>query len=260
MKRPAALPADLPYRGVIGLAKTGFRALGQRLRIEGSEHVPATGPVLIASNHISYVDFVYAGLAAQPRLVRFMAKQEIFAHPVGGPVMRSMRHIPVDRAQGDGSVRSALRYLAAGEAVGIFPEATISRAFDLKEFKSGTVRIAAAAGVPVLPVIVWGTQRMMTKDRPRDFSRGLAISMVVGEPLHPDGSDPDAEAGELKSRMTALLDHAIATYADGTPEGAWWLPARFGGGAPDLDEAVRLDAEERDRRLAKRREERARKR
>lgn len=244
--------ADLPYRGVVGLAKTGFLVLGQRLHVEGAEHVPADGPVLIASNHISYVDFVYAGFAVQPRLVRFMAKREIFAHPIGGPVMRSMRHISVDRAQGEGSVRTALRYLAEGEAVGIFPEATISRAFDLKEFKSGAVRIAAQAGVPVLPVIVWGTQRMMTKDHPRDFSRGLPISMVVGEALRPTGADTEAETTELKSRMSALLDRAVTTYPGGTPEAAWWLPERFGGGAPTLEAAVALDAAERAKRIAAR--------
>lgn len=240
------------------MAKLSFRGLGQRLSVEGAEHVPPSGPFLLASNHISYVDFVYAGYAAQPRLVRFMAKREIFAHPVGGPVMRSMRHISVDRSQGEGSVRAALEYLAAGEAVGIFPEATISRAFDLKDFKSGAVRIAAQAGVPVLPVIVWGTQRMITKDHPRDFSRGLPISMVIGEPLHPSGADPETEAASLKGRMAELLERAVTTYADGTPAGAWWLPERFGGSAPTLEVAAALDAEERARRLARRRESRRR--
>ena len=81
-------------------------------------------------------------------------------------------------------------YLRDGEAVGIFPEATISRAFVLKEFKTGAVRIAAAAGVPLVPVILWGTHRMITKDHPKDFSRGKTIAINVGVPLHPTGEDP----------------------------------------------------------------------
>src|SRR5690606_8258454 len=123
-----------------------------------------TGGVLLACNHVSYLDFIYGGLAANPsgRLVRFMAKKEIFDHPVGGPVMRSMHHIPVDRGDGLGSYHRAVEYLRAGEAVGIFPEATISRAMEVKEIKSGAVRIAAAAGVPLLPVALWGTQRILT--------------------------------------------------------------------------------------------------
>src|SRR5207342_2482828 len=107
-----------------------------------------------------------------------------------GPLMRSLHHIAVDRADGEESLRTAVEFLAAGEAVGIFPEATISRALELKEFKTGAVRIAAEAGVPVVPVILWGTQRMMTKDHPRDFSRGKTITISVGTPLHPSGDDP----------------------------------------------------------------------
>jgi 1-acyl-sn-glycerol-3-phosphate acyltransferase len=165
---------DLTYPSIIAAAKTGFRVLGQRIRIVGSHHVPRTGGVLLACNHVSYVDFVYGGLAANPsrRRVRFMAKRELFDHKVTGPIMRSMHHIEVDRGDGMASFQRAVEYLRSGEAVGIFPEATISRAMELKEFKTGAVRIAAAADVPLVPVILWGTQRMMTKDHPRDFSRG----------------------------------------------------------------------------------------
>jgi 1-acyl-sn-glycerol-3-phosphate acyltransferase len=210
--------------------------------------VPRTGGVLLAYNHIGYVDFVYGGFAANPsgRLVRFMAKREIFDHPLGGPLMRSLHHIEVDRAAGDASLRAARAYLEAGEAVGIFPEATISRAMELKEFKTGAVRIAAEAGVPLVPVILWGTQRMLTKDHPKDFSRGKTIAITVGEPMHPTGADPVGETAELKARMSAMLDETIAAYpADEQPPGAWWVPARLGGSAPTLDEAARIDAEER---------------
>ena len=115
---------------------------------------------------------------------------------------------------------------------------------ELKEFKTGAVRIAAEAGVPLVPVILWGTQRMMTKDHPRDFSRGKTIAITVGEPLHPTASDPAAETAELHAAMSALLDQTIEAYpADEQPPGSWWLPAAYGGSAPTLEEAAALDAE-----------------
>ncbi|WP_193613003.1 lysophospholipid acyltransferase family protein [Nocardioides lijunqiniae] len=251
---------DITYPPIILTAKTLFRALGQRFDLTGTEHVPREGGVLLAFNHVSYLDFIYGGLAANPsgRLVRFMAKREVFDHAVGGPVMRSMHHIQVDRGDGIASYRSAVDYLRKGEAVGIFPEATISRAFELKELKSGATRIAAAAEVPLVPVILWGTQRLMTKDHPRDFSRGTTIAIRVGEPLHPSGDDPAADAEELRTAMTALLDETIAAYpAAEQPPGSWWLPARHGGSAPTLEEAARLDAEEQRERAARRAAKRA---
>ena len=183
---------DLVYPPVIVVAKTGFRLLGQEFSMTGTEHVPRSGGVLLAFNHISYVDFVYGGLAAHPsqRLVRFMSKRELFDHRWTGPLMRSLHHIEVDRGAGVASFETAVEFLRAGEAVGIFPEATISRAMELKELKTGAVRIAAAAGVPLVPVILWGTQRLMTKDHPRDFSRGTPISIRVGAPVAPHGGGP----------------------------------------------------------------------
>ncbi len=246
---------DVTYPPIITIAKASFRLLGQRIRMTGTEHVPRSGGVLLAYNHIGYVDFVYGGLAANPsgRLVRFMAKRELFDHRWTGPLMRSLHHIEVDRGEGLGSFRTAVDYLRAGEAVGIFPEATISRSFELKEFKSGAVRIAAEAGVPLVPVVLWGTHRMLTKDHPRDFSRGKTIGLHVGEPLHPTGADPVAETAELRRAMQGLLDEAIAAYPpEEQPPGSWWVPERLGGTAPTPEEAERLDGEEKRARAAKR--------
>lgn len=246
---------DTGYRAIVGLAKTGFRALDQQLLLHGTERVPTSGPVLLAVNHISYVDFVYGGLAADPsgRLVRFMAKRELFDHRFSGPIMRSMRHIRVDRGEGLESYRTAVDYLRAGEAVGIFPEATISRSFEIKDLKSGAVRMAAEVGAPLLPVIVWGTQRILTKDHPRDLTRGRSISIRVGEPWRPTGADPGAETAELRARMAALLDETIRSHPAGEqPPGSWWLPASYGGGAPTPEQAELLDAEERRTRAERR--------
>jgi 1-acyl-sn-glycerol-3-phosphate acyltransferase len=246
---------DLTYPPVILTAKTGFRVLGQKIRIVGADLVPRTGGVLLACNHIGYVDFVYGGLAANPagRKVRFMAKRELFDHKLTGPLMRSMHHIEVDRGEGLASFDTAVAYLRSGEAVGIFPEATISRAMELKEFKTGAVRIAAEAGVPLVPVVMWGTQRMMTKDHPKDFARGKTILIRVGEPMHATGADPVAETAELHRVMSGMLEESIRDYpADEQPPGSWWLPKRFGGSAPTLEEAAEMDAEEKRQRAARR--------
>jgi 1-acyl-sn-glycerol-3-phosphate acyltransferase len=241
--------SELVYSSIIGAAKLGFRVLGQHIDITGLDHIPAAGGALLAVNHIGYVDFVYGGVAPERigRRVRFMAKRELFDHRVTGPVMRACGHIEVDRTDGESSLAVAQRLLAAGELVGIFPEATISRAMEIKSLKTGAVRIAAAAGVPLVPLVLWGTQRLMTKDHERDFSRGTWISIRVGEPLAVTGVDPVAETAVLKTRLQSLLDEAITGYPQ-HEEGAWWVPASYGGSAPSLDEAARLDAEERRRR------------
>ena len=97
-------------------------------------------------------------------------------------------------------------------------------------------------------MILWGTQRMMTKDHPRDFSRGKTITISVGTPLHPTGEDPAAETAELHRVMSAMLDEAIRAYpAAEQPPGSWWLPQRYGGSAPTLEEAAELDAAEKRR-------------
>ncbi|CAB4717935.1 MAG: 1-acyl-sn-glycerol-3-phosphate acyltransferase [Actinobacteria bacterium] len=247
---------DLTYPPIILTAKTAFRALGQRFQMTGTEHVPRKGGVLLAYNHIGYVDFVYGGLAANPsgRKVRFMAKRELFDHKASGPLMRSLHHIEVDRGEGLASYHTAVEYLRAGEAVGIFPEATISRSMELKEFKTGAVRIAADAGVPLVPVILWGTQRMMTKDHPRDFSRGKTIAISVGAPLDVEGLDPVAATELLRTTMATMLEQVISAYpADEQPPGSWWVPARLGGSAPTPERALELDAAEKRERAERRR-------
>ncbi|MGV9359656.1 lysophospholipid acyltransferase family protein [Amycolatopsis sp. NPDC003731] len=239
--------ADLVYPPVIAAARTMFRVLDNRIRIEGAEHIPRRGGAVIACNHVSYLDFIFCGLGARPakRLTRFMAKKEIFDNKIAGPLMRGMHHISVDRSAGLASYREALAKLQAGEVVGVFPEATISQSFTVKEIKSGAVRMAAAAGVPVVPMALWGTQRLWTKGRPKDLTRRhVPISILIGELMHPaKGDDWDVVTKELRTRMSALLDRAQAEYPDqpASDEERWWLPAHLGGTAPTPAEAAELD-------------------
>ena len=192
---------DLTYPPIIVTAKLGFRRSACGSRCAGTEHVPRTGGALLALNHISYVDFVLGGLARSPRarLVRFMAKRELFDHRWTGPLMRSLHHISVDRADGLASFDEALRYLRGGRGGRHLPRGHDLARFEIKEFKTGATRIAAAAGVPLVPVVLWGTQRMMTKDHPQDFSRGKTIAIRSASRCTPTGADPVAETAELKA-------------------------------------------------------------
>ncbi|GAB3651763.1 lysophospholipid acyltransferase family protein [Actinocorallia lasiicapitis] len=238
---------EIVYPPVIRLLLVLFKVLGMRFRIEGHENIPATGGAVISSNHVSYLDFIFVGLGAHParRLVRFMAKKEVFDHKISGPLMRGMKHIPVDRENGASSYIAALKALKSGEVVGVFAEATISRSFRVKEIKSGAVRMAVASGTPLVPVAVWGEQRMWTKGRKKNlFQRGVDITVLIGEPMYPTRKDDaTAVAEELRVRMQELLDKAQAEYpVDG--KGQWWQPAHLGGAAPTFEEAEALDAAE----------------
>jgi 1-acyl-sn-glycerol-3-phosphate acyltransferase len=251
--------SEVVYPPVIGAFKTLFKALNIKFQLEGSEHIPATGGAVLVSNHISYLDFIFAGLAAHPagRLVRFMAKKEVFDHRISGPLMRGMHHIPVDRQAGAASFKAALTALKAGEIIGVFAEATISRSFQVKDIKSGAVRMAVAADVPMIPVALWGSQRLWTKGRPRRLrQRNVPITILVGEPMRPKrGDDYDKWNSELHARMSELVERAQREYPElPKPGEEWWQPAYLGGSAPTPEEAAELDraeAQERRRRKAK---------
>jgi 1-acyl-sn-glycerol-3-phosphate acyltransferase len=219
------------------------------------ENIPTSGGAVIAINHTGYLDFMLAGLPTYQqglgRKVRFMAKQEVFDHKITGPIMRSLRHIPVDRASGSASYEAAVRNLKDGEFVGVYPEATISRSFEIKEFKSGAARMAVEAGVPIIPHVVWGAQRVWTKDHPKKLWRPkVPIVIIVGEAIEPTLAIPELTS-LLHSRMQHLLDRAQEQYGP-HPAGEFWVPHRLGGGAPTMAEATRLDVEEQAMRAARR--------
>lgn len=245
------------YGTVIQLARLAWRLQGLKFTVAGVENLPVTGGAVVAINHTSYFDFTFAGLPAyqqkRGRKVRFMAKKEVFDGKVTGPVMRSLRHIEVDRASGAASFDAACEYLRAGELVGVYPEATISRSFEIKEFKSGAARMALAAGVPIVPHIVWGAQRIWTKGHPKNLYRPkVPISVTVGEPIAPTLPAIELTA-LLHSRMQHLLERAQDAYGP-HPPGEFWVPHRLGGGAPSLAEANRMDADEAAEKAARRAE------
>ncbi|WP_320775571.1 lysophospholipid acyltransferase family protein [Streptomyces sp. CRN 30] len=240
--------AELVYRPAIGAALTLFKAWDLKIDCKGSENIPRSGGAVLVSNHISYLDFIFDGLAALPqkRLVRFMAKDAVFRHKVSGPLMRNMRHIPVDRSRGEAAYAQALDSLRSGEIVGVFPEATISPSFTLKSFKSGAARLAQEAGVPIVPMALWGTQRLWTKGHPRNFRRShIPITIRVGEAIE---ASKDKYAGALtrqvRDRVQELLEAAQRAYPvrPKSPGDTWWVPAHLGGTAPTPEEVRAADA------------------
>jgi 1-acyl-sn-glycerol-3-phosphate acyltransferase len=243
------------YGTVIQLARLVWRVQGLKFTVTGVENLPVTGGAVIAINHTSYFDFTFAGLPAylqgRGRKVRFMAKQEVFDAKVTGPIMRSLRHIPVDRDSGAASFDAACLALKAGELVGVYPEATISRSFELKGFKSGAARMAIAADVPIIPHIVWGAQRIWTKGHPRKMWRPrVPISIAVGEPI-----PPTLPANELTSLLHSRMQHLLEQVQDSYgphPAGEFWVPHRLGGGAPTLAEAAAMEAAEAAEKAARR--------
>jgi 1-acyl-sn-glycerol-3-phosphate acyltransferase len=237
---------DRTYRVAIRLFATLFRLLGLRIAVRGAEHLPTSGPAVLACNHTGFLDFTFVGYAARERgrLVRFMSKVSVFDSRVSGPLMRAMRHIPVDRWTGAGAYRQARRALEAGEVVGVFPEATISRSFLVKRLKPGAAGLAISRCAPLVPVAVWGSHRIATVDGRRSLRRGKAVTILLGEPLQPADDETITElTGRLHAALTALVDEAIDVYPDTPRDDAdrWWLPHDRGGTAPSPEVAAALD-------------------
>jgi 1-acyl-sn-glycerol-3-phosphate acyltransferase len=227
--------ADFVYPPVVGAIKLFWKYLGLQFDFTGDQHIPRSGGAILSINHVGYLDFALTGTAALPtgRYVRFMAKKEVFDNKLAGPLMRGMHHICVDRSSGSASFVAALRALRAGEIVGIFPEGTISVSFEIKELKSGAVRLAMASGVPVIPTVVWGSQRIWTKKVKRNLGRHkIPVTVTFGDPIYFD-KQSDVEAGEmlLRETMISMLHEAQRNYPD-SHQDQRWAPLRLGGSAP----------------------------
>ena len=251
---------EFPYgTPVVPMARWLMFLQGIEVTVDGAENIPAEGGALLAINHTGYYDFILGGYPAYVRghrTVRMMAKKAIFDTPVVGTLLRMMGHISVDRSAGKGAASkdAAVQKLREGKLVGIFPEATISRAFEIKDLKTGAVRIADEADAPLLPVIIWGSQRVWTKGLPKNLLRPkVPIRVAVGTPIELSGS---AEKAALKDAMEKLLETTREKYAErhGPFEpGLPWMPASLGGAAPTLEQAAEIDAAaraERDRKKA----------
>ena len=237
---------DLVYRPIVGGALAAFRVMRWDIRTTGLEHIPTRGPAIIAANHVGYLDFAFLGMGAhrRGRLVRFLAMKEAFGHWLGGPLLRGMRHIPVDR-EGDAkdSLRLALRALGSGEVVGIHPEGGMSRSFVPAPGKSGAARLAMESGAPLVPAAVWGSQRILAVGQPRKWPRDVVVTVSFGQPVEaPPGSDAQEVTASLMDRIRAQVDRASRTYPQRPrgPADRWWVPAHLGGTAPTEEQGLAM--------------------
>jgi 1-acyl-sn-glycerol-3-phosphate acyltransferase len=234
------------WRVIIALVVGLVRLLRWRVDVQGLRHVPRTGGAVLAFNHHSYLDFLMLGwgpVRLLRRPIRFLAKREIWASRWVGWVVRWGEAVPVDRASASarhGAFDAASAALREGDLVAVAPEQTISPSLELLPLRTGAARMAQAAGVPIVPVAGWGTQRAMTKGgRPRACP-GLPVTVRFGPPIEvgPD-EDPIVATERLARELGALLHAVQESYPDGAPAGAAWVPARLGGGAPEHAEVLR---------------------
>ncbi|WP_235929117.1 lysophospholipid acyltransferase family protein, partial [Marisediminicola senii] len=171
---------------VAGRGLFGFWRL--KRSASGVENIPQTGGAVIAMTHFGYLEFALVEWATwmhNKRRIRFMAKKGAFDKPGVGFLLRGMRHISVDMTAGAKAYAQAVQALRRGELVGVFPEAGVSASFTVREFKTGAVRLAAEAGVPVIPVAIWGGHRLLTKNRRIAFRErfGVPGHFLFGAPI-----------------------------------------------------------------------------
>lgn len=252
------------YRLASRMFEAGFAAVGVDLQVDGVEHIPVSGPAILTSNHIGYLDFAFVMLGPpRPRReVRFLARGDLFERPLAGAALRALRQIPVD-AHGDpmAALDAAKRCLADGELVGLHPEGTVNPTFLPIRARSGAVRLAQATGAPIVPCAVWGSQRLLTKWRaPALPPRGIPVRVRYGAPFHPVDAPSSVTTRELMGRIGTLVDELIAE--DAAPPGSWWVPAERGGSAPrlvDVEHRLREQVAERRGRAARRPDRQTRK-
>lgn len=216
-----------------------------RVRVEGLDHVPRDRGAVLVYNHHGYFDFVMVGWAIVRELrrpARFLAKSEIWRNPLGRLVVEGVRAVPVERGSSTGrhgALDAAIAALRKGDLVVVAPEQTISRSFDLLPMKSGAVRMAQAAGVPIVPVAGWGSHRFHTKGHGPHWAARIPVVVRYGAPIE-IGADEDVHAAteRVAAVLGAMVDEVQRSYPDGTPAGAWWVPARLGGGAPPHEDVL----------------------
>jgi len=187
---------------------------------EGTEHIPPYGPVLVACNHISYLDPLAHGLMVKKagRKPRFLAKQELYRNPLLRTVLTGAGQIPVERGSGSmAPVEAARAALRAGEVVMVYPEGTVTKNPDFlpMQGKTGIARLTLATAIPVLPIAVWGSQAVWQRDGTRDLTFGRPIWLKAGAPL--DFSEFEGrheEGGVLRKVTDSVMDELTRLAID----------------------------------------------
>ncbi|MFH6888757.1 lysophospholipid acyltransferase family protein [Corynebacterium aurimucosum] len=236
------------YRQITHIGRGVTLAQGLKMRLSGEENIPDKGGAVIVCNHTGFMDFLFGAFLAyrKRRLVRYLAKASIFQAPVAGQLFQVMGHVPVDRIDGGASIVKGIELAKSGELVGVFAEGTISRSFEIRSMRNGAARIAHGAGVPIIPQVIFGSQRIWTKGQKKHLGRTKTPVLIKAlEPYYTTG-DFDADIAEVRRRMQEALEGLWAEYEaefGPMPAGEFWVPARKGGGAPTLEEAEAQDSE-----------------
>jgi putative phosphoserine phosphatase/1-acylglycerol-3-phosphate O-acyltransferase len=200
-----------------------------RFDIEGIERIPLHGKAILVANHRSYFDPLAIGylLSRRGRTIRFLGKKEVFDAPIVGDVAAAMGGIRVDRGTGsDEPLHAAEEALAAGEMVVIMPQGTIPRgpAFFDPELRGrwGAVKLAHASGAPIIPVGIWGTERVWPRSaKAPNVTNVLApptVRIQVGEPVDIKGNDVDEDTRAMMAAIVDLLPSEARQRREPTPE------------------------------------------
>jgi 1-acyl-sn-glycerol-3-phosphate acyltransferase len=168
-----------------------------RVRVEGIDGIPASGPAILAFNHVSVLDGPALAIETairRRREVRFLAAAEVFDHWFYGRVLRSFDQIPIHRGEGDAhALDTAIQTVRAGALAAIAPEGRVGEHPEagLQRIRSGCARIALPTGAPVIPVGLWGTQRRWPYRGPiwAGLWRRAPLAMVFGPPVRPHAED-----------------------------------------------------------------------
>jgi putative phosphoserine phosphatase/1-acylglycerol-3-phosphate O-acyltransferase len=236
-----------PQRALLPLARPELIPYA-RFDIEGVDHIPAAGPAIVVGNHRSYFDplAMAVTLSKRGRPVRFLGKKEVFDVPLVGPILRAMGGIRVERGTGsDEPLAAAAQALRGGELVALMPQGTIPRGpafFDpVLKGRWGAARLAAMTGAPVIPVGLWGTERVWPRRERLPNLLALrhppTVRIRVGPAVEALVGEPDADTAAIMAAIVALLPPEAREARTPTQEE---LAATYPGGrVGDTDESTR---------------------
>jgi 1-acyl-sn-glycerol-3-phosphate acyltransferase len=188
---------NLPY-GILRAFLTPFLMILFRPKVKGLRHVPASGPLIIASNHLSFSDSIFMPLVV-PRKVTFLAKSEYFTSPGPKGLLKKLTFIalgqvPVDRSGGrrsEAALITGLKVLAEGKCLGIYPEGTRSPDGRLYKGRTGIARLAIESGAPIIPVAMFNTEKIQPTGTV--VPKVMRVKMIFGEPMYFDGDSTDLQ-------------------------------------------------------------------
>ena len=214
---------NLPY-GILRAFLTPFLMILFRPKVKGLRHVPASGPLIIASNHLSFSDSIFMPLVV-PRKVTFLAKSEYFTSPGPKGLLKKLTFIalgqvPVDRSGGrrsEAALITGLRVLAEGKCLGIYPEGTRSPDGRLYKGRTGIARLAIESGAPIIPVAMFNTEKIQPTGTV--VPKVMRVKMIFGEPMYFDGDSTDLQylrdvTDQIMSRIQEMSGQEyVDTYA-----------------------------------------------